>query len=164
MRTFKAKTKFDKVFEISILLKAIDGAFEVVGGLLLLLLKPENINRFVIAITQRELVQDPRDFVANHLLHGAQGLTGASILFGSLYLLSHGLVKVVLVAEIMGKHLWAYKGLIIFVAFFMIYQIYRVTYTHSIGLVMLTIYDALVVYLTAREYRRLTTQPANAKN
>ncbi len=135
----------------------MDGAFEAIGGLLLLLVKPASINHFVIALTQRELVQDPRDFIANHLLHTAQKLTGASLIFGAIYLLSHGLVKVILVAEIMRDHLWAYKGLIIFVVAFMVYQIYRITYTHSIGLLLLTLYDGLVVYLTAKEYRRLTS-------
>ncbi|HSX48001.1 MAG TPA: DUF2127 domain-containing protein [Candidatus Nanoarchaeia archaeon] len=153
----RTSKKVDRIFEISILLKALDGAFEAIGGLLLLLVKPASINHFVIALTQRELVQDPRDFIANHLLHTAQKLTGASLIFGAIYLLSHGLVKVILVAEIMRDHLWAYKGLIIFVVAFMVYQIYRITYTHSIGLLLLTLYDGLVVYLTAKEYRRLTS-------
>jgi uncharacterized membrane protein len=35
-----------------------------------------------------------------------------------------------------------------------VYQIYRFSYSHSIGLVLLTVFDAVIVYLTAVEYRK----------
>jgi uncharacterized membrane protein len=36
----------------------------------------------------------------------------------------------------------------------MVSQIYRFSYSHSIGLLLLTVFDAVIVYLTTVEYRK----------
>lgn len=149
---FKPKDLLDRIFEVSIILKGLDGIFEVLGGILLFFVSPETINRVVVAITQHELSQDPNDFIANHLLHTAHGLTGASILFGAFYLLSHGIVKVVLVTALLKNKLWAYPWMIVFLGAFIVYQIYRMSFLPSFGLAALTIFDIFIVWLTYREY------------
>ena len=80
--------------------------------------------------------------------------TGASLIFGALYLLSHGLVKIVLVFEVLRGHLWAYLALIGVTAIFVIYQLYRLAERLSAGLILLTILDIAIIYLTLTEYRR----------
>lgn len=52
------------------------------------------------ALTAHELAQDPHDFIARHLLHSASQLSRSTTLFGAIYLLSHGLAKVVLVIAV----------------------------------------------------------------
>lgn len=151
---FKAKSRLDKAFEVGILLKGLDGLLEVAGGLLLFFIKPEYLNRLTIALTQNELAEDPRDFLATHILHFTQNLAAGSLVFGGLYLLSHGLVKIVLVWEILHNRFWAYLGLIYLTIGFMIYQSYRFSYSHSISLVLLTVFDGVIVYLTVVEYRK----------
>ena len=42
----------------------------------------------------------------------------------------------------------------------MVSQIYRFTYSHSISLVLLTVFDAVVVYLTVVEYRKRQSKHA----
>jgi uncharacterized membrane protein len=76
------------------------------------------------------------------------------VLFGAAYLLSHGLVKIVLVAALLRNKLWAYPWMIVFLIAFIAYQVYRMTFAPSIGLVALTIFDAFVAWLTYREYRK----------
>jgi len=49
---------------------------------------------------------------------------------------------------------WAYLGLIYLTIGFMIYQTYRFSYSHSAGLVLLTLFDGVIVYLTVVEYRK----------
>jgi len=151
---FKATTRFDQIFEVGILLKGLDGLLEIAGGVLLLFIKPETINHLAATLTQHELAEDPHDWIATHILHSSQSLTSGSFLFAALYLLSHGIVKIVLVWEILHDRLWAYLGLIYLTIGFMVYQIYRITYSHSIGLTLLTVFDAVIVYLTVVEYRR----------
>ena len=154
MSEFKARTTFDKVFEVGILLKGLDGLLEIAGGLLLLFIKPAFVNHVVGALTQHELAEDPHDWIATHVLHSTQGLTAGSYEFAAIYLLSHGIVKIVLVWEILHNRLWAYLGLIYLTIGFMVYQIYRFSYDHSISLILLTIFDAIIVYLTVVEYRK----------
>lgn len=147
-------SRFDKVFEVGILLKGLDGLLEIAGGILLLLIKPGLLNNLAAALTQHELAEDPRDFLASHILQSTQHLGASSLVFGAVYLLSHGIVKIVLVWEILHDRLWAYLGLIYLTIGFMIYQIYRFNYSHSISLLVLTVFDAVIVYLTVVEYRK----------
>ena len=148
------KDLLDRTFEVAILLKGLDGVLEVVGGLTLLVVSPATINRIVTTLTEHELSQDPHDFVATHLLNTAHGLSRGSVLFASLYLLSHGAVKIVLVTALLKNKLWAYPWMIAFLVLFIVYQIYRMTLVPSVGLAALTAFDILVVWLTYREYQR----------
>lgn len=148
------RTATDKAFRISLYLKGLDGLLETLGGILLLLINPDEINRFARWITQGELSQDPHDFIAHHILKTAHDLTGASLVFGAIYLLSHGLVKIVLVFEVLRDHLWAYIGLIGVTALFVVYQSYRLVVKFSVSMLLLTIFDLIIIYLTQNEYRR----------
>jgi len=151
---FKPVTRLDKAFEVGILLKAIDGTIEIIAGLLLYFVSVDTINRIANYLTQEELSQDPHDYIANHILQAAHHVSHGSLIFGSVYLLAHGLVKVVLVVEILRNRLWAYPGLIIVTGAFMLYQIYQFGYSHSIVLLLLTLFDAVVVWLTVLEYNK----------
>src|SRR5258708_1992802 len=144
----------DRTFEVSIALKGLDGALEVIGGLLLLLVSPATIDRIVAALTQHQLSGDPHDFIAMHALNYAHGLTGTAVLLGGLYLLSHGVVKIVLVAALLRQQLWAYPWMIAFLGVFILYQVYRMTFAPSVGLGALTVFDLFVAWLTYREYQR----------
>ncbi|HEX6488741.1 MAG TPA: DUF2127 domain-containing protein [Candidatus Dormibacteraeota bacterium] len=154
----------DRAFEIGVLLKGLDGLLELLGGLLLLLVTPATIDRVVRALTQHELSEDPHDFFASHLLHAAGKLSAGSLRFGALYLLLHGVAKVVLVGAVLRDKLWAYPALIAFLVAFIAYQLYRLTFAPSVGLVALTVFDAVIVALTVREYLKLrSAKPAAGK-
>lgn len=71
----------------------MNGAAELIGGLLLLFLGPDRIHRVAAALTQGELSEDPHDFVASHLLRTASGSTGNAVLFGVVCLLARGIVQ-----------------------------------------------------------------------
>jgi uncharacterized membrane protein len=95
----------DRTFEVGITLKGLDGVLELIGGTLLLLLSPATIDRIVVGLTQHELSQDPHDFIAVHALNLAHGLTGTTVILSALYLQSHGVVKIVLVAALLKNKL-----------------------------------------------------------
>ena len=60
------------------------------------------------------------------MLRTAAGLTGSAVLFGAVYLLTHGLVKVVLVVALLLNKLWAYPAMIAVLLLFIGYQLYRI--------------------------------------
>ena len=161
MNWFKSGDLLDRAFAVGIILKGLDGVLEVVGGFLLLVVSPATIDQVSRALTQHELSEDPHDFLATHLLHAAGSLTGSSLQFGAAYLLLHGVVKIVLVAALLKDKIWAYPWMLAFLLVFIVYQIYRMTFAFSIGLLGLTIFDVVVVWLTYREYgkqRAIRTQ------
>src|SRR5215469_3764090 len=144
----------DKTFKIGLVLKGLDGLLEVAGGVLLLILSPDAIERIARRLTAEELSEDRHDLIANYLLHTTSHLSSGITLFGAIYLLSHGIAKVVLVALVLRDKLWAYPWLMALLLAFIAYQIYRVAWVHfSVGLTALTVFDALLVWLTWREYR-----------
>jgi len=154
MNWFKSGDILDRAFAIGIILKGLDGVLEVVGGVLLLVVSPTTIDELSRALTQHELSEDPHDFLATHLLHAAGSLTGSSLQFGAAYLLLHGVVKIVLVAALLRDRIWAYPWMIAFLLVFIVYQIYRMMFAFSIGLLGLTVFDVVVTWLTYREFGR----------
>jgi uncharacterized membrane protein len=149
-----SETTLDRTFRISISLKGLDGLLEIVGGIVLLFVAPATLQHWARTLTAHELAQDPHDFIATHLLHSASQLSRATTVFGAIYLLSHGIAKVVLVVALLRGQRWAYPWLIALLGVFIVYQLYRLSYGFSLGLALLTAFDAFVVWLTVLEYRK----------
>jgi uncharacterized membrane protein len=152
-----ARDPLDRLFEIGIALKGLDGILETIGGLLLLAMTPATINTLAAKVTQHELSEDPNDFIANHLLRYAHGLSGSAITFAAVYLLLHGITKIVLVAALLRNQIWAYPWMIGFLLIFILYQMYRLVLSTTVGLSALTVFDVFIVWLTWREWRKQTT-------
>jgi uncharacterized membrane protein len=142
-----------KTFHTGITLKGIDGLLEIAGGVLLWFLKPRELSEIARFIFQHELSRDPDDWIAVHVLHATEKLANADPAFASLFLLSHGVTKVALVTCLWMNKLWAYPLTIVVFAAFSAYQMYRYTHTHSIWLIVLTLFDLVLIYLTWAEYK-----------
>jgi uncharacterized membrane protein len=147
-----------RAFEVGVGLKGLDGALEIIGGLLLLAISPPHVSTLVLQLTQHELSEDPHDLVARYLVSLTKGLTAGGQVFGAVYLLTHGIVKLGLVAALLKRRLWAYPAAMGIFGLFAAYQVYRYTFTHSLYLIPLTILDAVVIWLTWFEYTKLTVE------
>lgn len=141
----------DKAFHISLILKGLDGLIEVLSGLALLVIRPHQIEHWANSIAGPH----PTSFVGTHLTHWANNLGKGSLLFGAIYLLSHGLVKIFVVVEVWRNRSWAYPLLLVVIGLFIAYQLYYLVFTKfTAGMVGLTIFDFIVVGLTWVEYQR----------
>ena len=134
-------------------MKGLDGLLELVGGVLLIVVSPATLDHVAHQLTQHELSQDPNDYFAHHLLRLTANLHNTQ-LFGAIYLLTHGLVKLVVVVGLFLRQRWAYPVAFVFLGGFVIYQLYRLTYAPSAGLALLTAFDLFIIWLTWREYQR----------
>lgn len=146
---------FHKSFELGILIKAIDSVLEIIGGILLVFLNPSRLNNLVAWLTQHELSEDPRDVIANFMISLSSKFTINTQYFGVFYLVSHGIVKLILIIFLWKRKTWAYPVTIVSLIVFIMYQIYRYMLNPSIGLVILTIFDVIMIILTFIEYRRI---------
>lgn len=145
--------RIHQIFEIGILLKGVHGLLECLGGVALAAVSAEAVTHLVLRATQGELTEDPGDFVASHLMHWATGFSAGTKTFYAAYLLSHGLIKLVLVGALLRGMLWAYPASLIALALFMIYQLYRFVETQSPVMLILTLFDLLVMWLIWHEYQ-----------
>lgn len=117
---------------------------------------PATINRLTASVTQHELSEDPNEFIASHLLGYAHGLSGSAVTFAAVYLLLHGIIKIVLVTALLRNQIWAYPWMIGFLLMFIGYHLYRIVLRPTFGLSALTVFDAVIVRLTWREWRKQT--------
>ena len=49
---------------------------------------------------------------------------------------------------------WAFPASLVAMSLFIVYQVYRFSYTHAFGLVVLTAFDIILVMLIWHEYRQ----------
>jgi uncharacterized membrane protein len=145
-----------RIFQVSILLKGVHALIECLGGTILALVSTASIVNFVNTITLNELIGDPNDFLATHLLALARDFSVQTQHFYAFYLLSHGLVKVLLVIGLLREKLWSYPASLIVLALFVVYQLYRFSYTHGLGLIVLTVFDVIVMGLIWHEYNLMS--------
>jgi uncharacterized membrane protein len=140
-------------FEIGVVLKGLNALAECAAGIALHFLAVDQIRAFVAALVHGELIEDPRDFIANYLVHAADGFSAGGKSFATFYLLSHGIVKLILVAGLLRDKAWAYPASLAVLGLFIAYQLYRMTFAFSIGLALLTVFDLVVIALIWHEYR-----------
>jgi len=149
----RAEKGIHDAFLISIIAKGLFAVLQIViGGILLF---TNSITEIVVDLINNELLEDPTDFFASKvqsLLHP----TPEAQLFGGLYLVSHGIVKIFLVVGLLRNKLWAYPASMGVFSLFIIYQLFRYFYrTHSVWLLVLTVIDIVVIWLIYHEYREI---------
>lgn len=142
-------------FDISLWFKGIFAFGEIVSGIATFFVSKDILLFAVLLLTQAEFAEDPHDFIANYLLHAAQNLSIGAQTFAAVYLLAHGVIKLWLIVGLLRKKLWYYPIAIAVFALFILYQMYRFTFTHSILLLFITVVDAIVIALTWHEWRYL---------
>jgi uncharacterized membrane protein len=142
-------------FEISLLLKGTFALGQIIGGIIAFFVTKEFLLKTVSVLTQEELAEDPHDLIANYLLHSAQNMSFGAQLFVALYLLSHGSIKLWLIIGLLREKLWYYPTAIVVFGLFIVYQLYRFSFTQSLWLVLVTAVDVIVIGLTWHEYKYL---------
>jgi uncharacterized membrane protein len=145
-------------FWIGILFKAIDGVLETAGGIVLLIINKQSLVTLAYRILGEELTEDPTDWLANFVLREVLNLSPGMKLFAVVYLLTHGLVKLVLAGSIWRSRLWAYPLAGVIFSLFVVYQVYRFVYTYSIFMLMLTVVDLVIIVLLWPEYQRVSEE------
>jgi uncharacterized membrane protein len=130
--------RIHQLFVASVLAKGAHALIEVAGGLTLYLLGADVIAQWI----------RPHEWAAHHFRPSEQH-------FYAFYLLSHGLIKGVLVVFLLREKLWAYPASIAVFGLFILYQLYRYSFTHDPGLIALSIFDLFVIALAVHEYRLL---------
>ncbi|MFP6560371.1 DUF2127 domain-containing protein [Paraburkholderia sp. B3] len=159
-RVLDLRNAFDEkklfiAFEVSLWFKGVFALAEAVSGVAAYLASPRILLSLVLWVTRGEFAEDPHDLVAHCLLHSVQHLSVTAQKFAAVYLLAHGLLKLWLIVGLLRRRLWYYPVSMVVFAFFIAYQIYRYTLTHSVWLLLLTAMDAVVIALTWHEYRYL---------
>ena len=150
----KASSGFvHRAFKISLIIKGIDGVLELIGGALLLLVKPATISTAVRSITRYELVEDRHSYIAAIILHASNHLSLDKKFLASIYLLAHGVIKIVLVLGLLNGKRGVYPYAFLFLGVFVVLEILRLSEVFSIGVLSLMLFDLFLISMVYLEYK-----------
>lgn len=107
----KSHTLFHKLFDIAVALKGLNGLAEIASGIILLAINQGTILDWVQWLTQSEMLQDPRDLLATSLQKWALNFGHDAQLFAGIYLLTHGVIKLVLAILLYKERRWYFHSL-----------------------------------------------------
>jgi uncharacterized membrane protein len=135
--------KLHQLFLVILTLKGLHAVIEIAGGIALYLFNTETIVSWL--------------WEAGHsndlLARFTRSFSSREHEFYAFYLVSHGIVNMVLVGGLMLRRLWAYPATFAVLTAFIAYQLYRFSYTNDVGLIAISLVDAVVIALTAHEFK-----------
>ena len=139
-------------FDIGAWFKGVEGAIEVAAGAWVAL-DPAALGTLLVRLAAKELLHDPHDRIASTLRHLASALDG-NVSFPAIYLIAHGVVKVLLAVGLLRDYKAAYPLAIVTLGALAAYQLYRYTHTHAVMLPVLAAVDLAIAWLVWREGRQ----------
>jgi|SRR5262245_3351513 len=151
-----ANGPFRDLFRIAVWLKGLNGLAELVAGTVLAVLGPEILRQFVLTVSARELSEDPHDLFANLVRRWAGEISPDSEIFAAVYLLLHGIIKLVLAICLLRGKTWAFPVASTFFAVFIAYMSYRLALHWSWLLMTLVLIDLATLALVLREWQRMS--------
>lgn len=161
MESIKAKTSslFNTVYDIGVIIKGLDGLGEFIVGLTLLF-SPKLIHRVLLGIVGK--TSHGHGHVLQFITHYIAGLdvqlTKSGLAFLIIFLIAHGLVKMVLVVCLLKKITKIYPIALVVLLIFFIYQVYVLVVSPSIGMAIFCALDVIILWLVWREYQMLLLQ------
>jgi uncharacterized membrane protein len=149
-------TVLDRFFLGAVIVKGIDGALELIVGLLLLVV-PTLPHSTLESISSHALALNTPlgNFVANYTESLDDQLAAGGNAFLVAFLIAHGLIKLVLVFCLLRRWYRAYPAAIAVLAAFLIYQVYLSIAAPTVTIIAFAVLDAIIIFLVYREYREL---------
>lgn len=146
----------DKSFNLALLIKFIDGILDFIGGILLLILSPPIVSRFITLLFASELGESPQDYLIKPVSYISQHLSIQTQEFIAAYLLIHGIIKILTVLSIRNKSTKAHILSLVLLLGFVFYQLLKFVHSHSLYLLFLIVLDSsLIAYMLINQKKLL---------
>jgi uncharacterized membrane protein len=149
-----------KIVQTLIYVKGIIGVLEALAGIIMLMIGPNTLSRFVGLLFDYDL-EDKENFVSKFLYDAANNLSMRMHIFIALYMIVHGIVFIAVVFALIYKKIWAFPIAGTMLGLFIIYQIRELSRAFSLTMMILTIVDILLLILLTFEYIRLRKNKKN---
>ena len=153
------KPWFERVYSIGIIIKGIDGLLEFVAGLAILI-SPHLVHMVLDAVASEfgEHNARPFQFIAEYVGRVDTQLLHSGLLFLTLFLITHGAVKLGLVYCLLRRIVKAYPVALAVLVAFLIYQVYVLVTAPSILMAVFTVLDVVIIWLVWNEYQELQSK------
>jgi uncharacterized membrane protein len=147
-------------FFVAVAVKGIDGVIETLAGLAVAVLGTQGIYALIIQITAPELDLHPDSRTVHLIRHGAFDLAHASSRFLIIWLLVHGILKIVLAVELVRERMWVFPVAAAILSGFVVYMTYKLISHYSPWLLAFALFDLITVALVLNEWRSKSTRRA----
>jgi len=145
----------ETLFRIGMQWRIAYGFCRIILAAILLDLIGWNSSDIFVALMRHEIIEDPNDFLfslaSSFFLHFSFTIT----YFLPAYLFFWGIVDIFLSTQVLRKKLWAFPISITLIILFVLYEIYRISHTHSLILGCIILIDIALIVLIGKEYRSL---------
>ena len=143
---------FHNLFDIVVVLKGLNGLVEIASGATLLSIKAGTILEWVLWLTESEMLQDPHDYLASSLQKWALNFGHDAQVFAGLYLVTHGVIKLVLAILLYKERPWVFPlSLLLFTAL-VAFSLHHLLNHWSWPLTFFIAFDAFTIGVIAREW------------
>ena len=150
-----------RLFIVTIAAKGMLGVLQVLIAIVLYLGALQYLPSFAQWLVQNELAENPNDYIALKILQIAGSAPGTGTAFYTTYFAAHGLLHIAAVAALLSGARWANHAAVIVLSIFIIYQVIEWMSVGGLMLIVLTVIDLAVIYLTVREHRQTRSQIQN---
>jgi uncharacterized membrane protein len=148
-----SEKNYHDLFIAGLVAKAFIAIGEIASGLVFAFFSYDSLYRAAFFLFGGELMEQPRDLLWNYVIAAFGGFTSTPRSVWVVIFLSHGVVKLLLLAGLWRNKAWAYPGSLVVFTLFIFYQLYQISLTPSLALWVITAVDVLVVLLIVHEYR-----------
>jgi uncharacterized membrane protein len=152
-------TVVDRLYFVGVVIKGIDGLLELLVGVVLVF--APSLPHTVLEKVAGKVVHhfdSVGPFVSGYLENLDADLAQSGSWFLIAYLTAHGAIKVGLVYCLLRRLHHIYPVALAVLLVFLGYQIFLLAVNPTVGLALISLLDAAIIYLVYREYRELKTQ------
>jgi uncharacterized membrane protein len=154
----RSARRLEIVYRAGLVLKAVDGGFELLAGLALWLF-PAVLHHLIEPLARVAEGPHPfRNFVAYWFGRADHELLAGHHVFAIVFLLLHGVVKLVLVYCLLREFRAVYPWALGVLSLFAVYQVIVLVHTPTVGMAVLTAIDVVIIWLVWREWRALRSR------
>lgn len=152
-----------KLFRFGMWWRIFYGFLRVILGLALSKQIDVSFHDLLYRVMNHELVEDPSDILFHSVSTFLQVHPFTVTHFLALYLIFWGCVDVVLSAFLLRHKLWAFPLSLSLIAFFILYEFYRLLHLFSWVLLTVIVVDMCIFWLINREYKNMILKTGEDK-
>lgn len=152
----RTRSWFERIYKIGVALKGFDGLVEFIAGLALLI-SPRLVHIALSSLAAEvgEHHAHTFKFIAEYIGHLDDNLARSGLTFLIVFLISHGVLKLVLVYCLLREYVRVYPYALAILVGFLVYQLYVFIKLPTIGMGIFTLLDIIIIYLVWGEWREL---------
>lgn len=164
MFRFKGKKHLLNIyFYIVLVFKTLTSLMELIGGILMFIIKHDNLKNLINTIALPELQRDPNDILMNSLIEFGKDFSIGSQYTVALFMIVQGSAKLIVIWLLIKKKVWAYPlAAAVFFAF-ITYEIYSFINNNSLIVLGATLIDVAFIVIIILEYRLMKKEQTKSQ-